>query len=503
MKRVTAVSAMALLAMTGTAWADVTPQQVWDDFETYLTDFGYTVTANEAMSGDTLTVSDVVFSAPMPEEGGAFEIQMDSVGFTDRGDGTVSVQFPETMPIVINVNDGEEVEIVLDYTHQALEMIVSGDADVLVYDYTADQLGMKLGSLTVDGENMGDNLVRFNLTAGPVEGRSEVAYGDLKTITQAVSMGDIAYDFAADDPDSTEGGSMTGKLLGLVMNAQSTVPPDMDFTDMVAAIAAGFGGTGSLRHSGGEVEFSVTEGAGDTNGKMTSTGGLLEVGFTEDALVYNLGGTGQTIFLAGPEIPLPINASIAETAFNIMIPLQASEAPQDAAIGMRLAGFEMADMLWSIFDPGQVLPRDPATVAIDMTAKVTPFVSLLDPEQMAKVESGEMMPGELNAVTLTDLVVEAAGGKITGSGDFVFDNSDLESFDGMPRPEGKLDLQVSGHNGLIDRLIEMGLLAEEDAMGARMMLSMFTVPGDAEDTASSTIEINSEGHILANGQRIQ
>jgi hypothetical protein len=49
----------------------------------------------------------------------------------------------------------------------------------------------------------------------------------------------------------------------------------------------------------------------------------------------------------------------------------------------------------------------------------------------------------------------------------------------------------------------MGLLAQQDAMGARMMMSMFAVPGSGEDSLQSTIEIKGNGQILANGQRIR
>ncbi len=48
----------------------------------------------------------------------------------------------------------------------------------------------------------------------------------------------------------------------------------------------------------------------------------------------------------------------------------------------------------------------------------------------------------------------------------------------------------------------MGLLPEQEAMGFRMMMSMFTV-ATGDDTMTSKIEINEQGHILANGQRIQ
>jgi hypothetical protein len=51
-------------------------------------------------------------------------------------------------------------------------------------------------------------------------------------------------------------------------------------------------------------------------------------------------------------------------------------------------------------------------------------------------------------------------------------------------------------------LIQMGLIPEDQAMMPRMMLGMFATPvGD--DMLTSTIEVNAEGHVLANGQRLR
>ena len=73
----------------------------------------------------------------------------------------------------------------------------------------------------------------------------------------------------------------------------------------------------------------------------------------------------------------------------------------------------------------------------------------------------------------------------------------------MPKPTGSLDLTLVGGNGLIDKLVAMGLLPEEQAMGARMMMGLFAVPGDGEDSLKSKLEINEDGHVLANGQRLK
>ena len=62
---------------------------------------------------------------------------------------------------------------------------------------------------------------------------------------------------------------------------------------------------------------------------------------------------------------------------------------------------------------------------------------------------------------------------------------------------------MSGLNGLLDNLIKIGLIGESDAVSKRMMLAMFTRPGEGPDTQVSDIEFQPGGTILANGQRIK
>jgi hypothetical protein len=112
------------------------------------------------------------------------------------------------------------------------------------------------------------------------------------------------------------------------------------------------------------------------------------------------------------------------------------------------------------------------------------------------------VPGELISLSLENLTVAAAGALVKGAGAFTFDNDDLETFDGIPRPTGEINVEITGANALIDSLVSMGLLPEDQAMMGRMMMGMFArTVGD--DQLTSKLEINAEGHVLANGQRIQ
>lgn len=188
---------------------------------------------------------------------------------------------------------------------------------------------------------------------------------------------------------------------------------------------------------------------------------------------------------------------MSEVAYRLKMPLLKGEGQQDIAMEVTLGGLTVSDMLWGMIDPSGVLPRDPATLSFDLAGKVTLFADLVD-EATAEMET----PGELNSVDLKSMLLEIAGARLSGDGAFTFDNTDMSSFDGIPRPEGALNLKLKGANALIDNLVTMGLLPEDQAMAGRMMMGMFSVPV-GEDDLESVIEINSEGHVLANGQRIQ
>jgi hypothetical protein len=170
---------------------------------------------------------------------------------------------------------------------------------------------------------------------------------------------------------------------------------------------------------------------------------------------------------------------------------------------MRLEGLSIDDMIWMIFDGGEVLPRDPATLILELTGKGNWFVDITDPEAVAEFEENPRAPGDIQALSLNRLLLTVAGAELNGTGDFTFDSSDLATFDGMPRPEGSATFNLIGANGLLDKLVQMGILPEDQAMGARMMMGIFARPGNGEDTLTSTIEVNSEGAVLANGQRLR
>ncbi|WP_375281139.1 DUF2125 domain-containing protein [Pseudooctadecabacter sp.] len=185
---------------------------------------------------------------------------------------------------------------------------------------------------------------------------------------------------------------------------------------------------------------------------------------------------------------------------QLRFPLNASDEAQDFRAATSLTGITMADTIWNLFDPAGQLPRDPADITFDLTGLGTNGVDLLDFATLSQMAGPP--PVQVDEVTIENLRIAAVGAEATAAGAMTFDWTDFQTIPGMPRPEGAVTINLNGANALMDTLVEMGFVPAEDLMMPRMMMGMFATPvGD--DMLESVIEVNDQGHVLANGQRLQ
>jgi hypothetical protein len=495
----------SLIFLANSAVADVTAQDIWSDWQAYMAGFGYSVNATETMSGRTLEITDFKLTVPIPEDGGAFGVTMDRIDFVEKDDGTVELVFPERMPLSFAAQgpDGTPLSGAVEYTMQNMVMQASGDPSKITYNYTADQIGLTLKELIIQGEAVPSDELEVTIGSKDLSGQSIMEPGALRKISQTVMVSETDYIFKYAAPNGEDGFALTGAMAALNFKSDTLIPAILDPEDMVAMLSNGFTLDGTFGYSGSKTGFSFTESGDTLEGSSSAETAEIAIRMNKDLLEYSGASTGVNFNVAGQEIPFPIVAGLGKIAFNMMIPIAKSDDPSDFALGLTFADFVTSDALWSMVDPGTALPRDPATISFDLVGKAKMLIDFFDPKQMEALEKGDVMPAELNAITLRNLVVSAAGAELTGTGAATFDNTDLTSFNGFPKPTGGIDLKLVGGNGLMDGLVKMGLLPQEQAMGARMMMGLFTRPGEGEDTLTTKVEINEQGHILANGQRLK
>ncbi len=492
---------MITLSLLGTsALADLSPDQVWTNWQAYMESYGYEVRAQTSQSDGVLTVSDIVADFVLPEDQGSMRVQTGPLTLTDLGNGTVGIAIPPQMPLTFNIDavDQDPLELTLTYSHTGLEMFATGSPEDMGFDLSAAMLGLSLTDLVIADENIGT--AKFDLVMQDVSGSSTMLTAETREMAQIMSAGSLTYDAAVADPEGSGNLVLNGKVEDVKMQAQMVLPLEVSVEDMPAALEAGLAMQGTLNYAGGSSQFSFVDGGDSASGSSSSESGSLSFAMSRESLQYGISSTGATVAVNGSDIPIPVNLSFAEMAINLMMPLAESADPQDFKFLLKLAGFAPDDMIWGMFDPTGALPHDPATLVVDIAGKANWLFDIFDPEAAEEL-SGP--PGELHSVTVKELELSAAGASLTGIGDFTFNNDDLMTFDGMPAPTGSADLKLVGANTLIDKLIEMGMLSNEDALGARAMMGVMARPGDGPDTLVSTIEVKEDGSVFANGMQLQ
>jgi hypothetical protein len=336
-----------------------------------------------------------------------------------------------------------------------------------------------------------------------LSGTYSVSQDTLTRIAYAFNVGALDIDAHFNEIDTGGVIKANGDIADLSMFANIATPIDMDLDAEMPPFVDGMAMEGG--YTFGETDYSFDYNLPDDSSSGTATieGGGLKFAIDVDGAAYSGESRGIDVNLLLPNlVPFPLQASMAKYGFEALIPLsQGEDGPRDARLAFNLTDLAINETLWNLGDPAEILPREPLTVALAVDAQVTPFFDFLDPAQQEAAMMSDI-PGEVNGVQITELTVRGAGAEITGDGAFTFDNTDLQTFDGFPRPEGQANFAINGINGLVDKLIQMDLIPEDQAMMPRMMLGMFATPvGD--DMLTSTIEVNAEGHVLANGQRLR
>lgn len=496
-------ASISLVAMFGatTALADLTADDVWSDWKSYMESSGYQIEITEQRSGDTLTIAEIVMELPLPEGEGDVIVTLGDIALTEQGDGTVSVRYPDVMPISIRASEtGEDDEVLVNLTQSGQSLTVSGEPNDLTMAFAASEMRIELARVTVAGEVVPPDVARVNLTMGPIALTSKVARDALRSVQQQMTIGTFSYDLAFADPETTDRGSLVGQMSNMSFTGGGDIPFEMDPEDFAQNLKDGLSMSGAFTYENGSSKVEGTDGSTNFSMESSSTGGSFGVSLDATQVSYDLSGRGAKTNISTSEFPFPISLDMVAAGLKFAFPLAQSDGEQDFSFGLNLTDFQMADALWGLFDPGGVLPRDPATIDVDLTGTARVLADIFDP---SFPDNFQGPPAEVFSANLNNLLVSMVGARLSGSGAFTFDNTDLETFDGIPRPEGTIDLQLSGGNALLDNLTSMGLIGQQEVLGARVGMAMVGVPGSEPDTLNSKIEINSQGHVLANGQRIQ
>lgn len=493
-------TALAFLLSGFAAYADVTPEEVWENWKATSMASGTEITVeSEARDGDTLVITGVGMAATA-DPSVTSEGKIDEIRLMDLGDGTVEITMSDsyTMTVTTPAMDGIEPPvaqtITISVNAPGAVTIASGTPEALSYEFSVPTMTLSLVTAAdaVDPVNV-------ELSAVNTAGSYLVEGVDPMTVSGGFGADSLSLAVKAKGDAGTTDLDMTAAVGAIETSFDATILDEETMKDMAAAMAAGFGFHFDTAYGATSFTVNVVEAGSPTMIAGGVDSGSVAFGIDADLLDYQTSSKGLNLTISSAEIPFPeVKLGLGEGGFGLTMPTGPSDAPADFSFLAKLVDLSISDEIWGMLDPAGALPHDPATVILDGKGTAQLKTSLFDESVMGS----DAPPGDLLSFDLTQLLVKLAGAELTGSGAFTFDNTDLTTFQGMPAPTGMIDLKVSGVNKLIDTLISMGLLTEDDAMGGRMMLSMFANPGDGEDVFTSVLEFKDKG-FYANGQRLQ
>ena len=500
-----ASTATAALCAAAPALADVTAEDVLQNIQAPLKALGATHQAEPVRKGNRLELAEARFTFALPMEAGEVAVTTNGLTLAENGDGTVSVIYPENMVISVSADNAEEnlFSATLEMSSAAYTTTASGTPGDITYAYDFNDGTFALKDLKMP-EEAGLQMTMDGTMTG-MTGSYRITEGDIVRMEMAGTNGEAHFSSNATD------------FTGLVTTGTSTMSGGN--TEMVLAIPAGKTSIMNLSQALRD-GFSLTVTGKGGHIASTSEGRIDDEVMLVQNYSYNIGdldyrfdetgfsGTGvnsdlQFEFVFGPMFPVPVSGTADKITGAMSVPVNKTDGPTDASMAMNIQGLAVNEALWAMIDPGTQLPRDPANLELDINADLANLIDLLNIEMLTSAMDAGETPLALHGLTLNSFSLDAVGAAVAAKGAFTFDNDDLETFGGFPAPDGAIDIEIDGANGLIDKLVGMGLLPEDQAMGARMMMGLFAMPGDGEDNLVSKIEIKPDGQILANGQRLQ
>jgi hypothetical protein len=150
--------------MGSTAFAQVTPEDLWAKFQSFSAAAGQTVTTQSvARNGDTLEIRGLVTG--VDDEFTTVTQTIAEVNLKDNGDGTVGITMSDTIPMTMTTKGDAATTSNFTVVQGGLAMTASGSADAPFIDFTAASMSLT-GTATDPSGTTDINVAMSDMTGG-------------------------------------------------------------------------------------------------------------------------------------------------------------------------------------------------------------------------------------------------------------------------------------------------------------------------------------------------
>ncbi|SLN42644.1 DUF2125 domain-containing protein [Roseisalinus antarcticus] len=508
-----ALSAVSAV-LAGQAPAQITPEDAWTLYAEQVRATGLEIRATESRVGQTLVLSNILFAVPLPDAIGSLEILAGPVQLTGQEDGSVSIHYPENTRIRIVGRSAENPQLQLDAAITVAmadhTSVATGTPVEILLRSSSSSLQFRLAELRLRGdpeiEGLSSEQIRLSYSiSSPESARFYRRDDGLVHLEAQSTAGEIAYEFVIDLPEAGVRSQNYGTTAATETSFALSLPRGgIDYADLSSSLRAGMTLEAATRTSGTTTMAisSIGDQASSLQDSRSASGNAtLRLGSGGFAVLAET--TGIALSYSMPDLlPFAVNGTVGGLQFSASFPVLASGDTQRASYAVALSDLAVEDRLFRLLDPTGLVPQDPLSFEVDVESRVRLLADVLDFATIGQMIRMFINPVEVSEVTLNQGNLSGFGAAVESSGHFTLDFEDLESFDGMPRPEGTATARLSGVNQLLDRLVTVGLLGDGQAGAARMGLGMMTrVVGD--DMLESNVEITPEAQVFVNGARMR
>jgi hypothetical protein len=500
------VVGVTALLLGSTAAHALTGDEIWASWQDTATKSGLTLAAESVASeGGALKLTGLTLKQAVPTEGLNLNVALAEVTMTDNSDGTVAITTAPELTGSYGAEGGVLGHGAMTIVNEGMTVTAKSEGGVTTYDFnlpkqtvTGDfNLPIAAEAMAMEGV---PSVVSFTAEALDQVGSYVYTTGSNDTLDINFTAGKTTHSTQSKAADGTiisdkigEVDSMAGDST-ITFGASQSVFNVKTAADFVALMNDGLAMTGVIDQGASRSTAKEQNPMMAYDLVTNSQPGKVSLSFDKTGLGLSAASTGGDAAFTSPMVPVPVNAVFGPVSIDFRMPVMGTEA-QDFKFLLGVESLTLNEEVWAMVDAGATLPRDPLVIKIDTSGKAAlDFFGMIAAE-----EAGTEPPvPTIDSLSLSALNLSVAGASVAATGNFTFDNSM-----GVPVPAGVANVQLDGANGLMDKLVALGLLPQQQVDSARMMMSMFFKPGNGDDSLVTAIEAKEDGSIFVNGMQIQ